>query len=99
MYLPSVNTQRTPTISYISQQQFKDLGGTVDLVCSVQYSQDYPVLWIKVNKNRDEQMPISTNSALIIRDSRFALRSDPSASTYTLQVLISIFYNLQFILL
>ncbi|OXU21667.1 hypothetical protein TSAR_011671 [Trichomalopsis sarcophagae] len=82
----SVYSQRTPTISYISQEQIKDIGGTVEFVCSVQYSQDYPVLWIKVNKNREDQLPISTNTALIIRDSRFAIRSDPSSSTYTLQI-------------
>ncbi|XP_058800796.1 lachesin-like [Phymastichus coffea] len=84
--LQSVYTQRTPTISYISQEQIKDIGSTVEFVCSVQYSQDYPVLWIKINKNREDQLPISTNTALIIRDSRFALRSDASSSTYTLQI-------------
>ena len=79
-------SQRTPTISYISQEQIKDIGATVEFECSVQYSQDYPVLWIKVNRNREDQLPISTNTALIIRDSRFALRSDAATSTYTLQV-------------
>lgn len=82
----AVVSQRTPTISYISQEQIKDIGGTVDFHCSVQYSQDYPVLWIKINKDRGDQLPISTNTALIIRDSRFALRSDTASSTYTLQV-------------
>ncbi|XP_014233569.1 lachesin-like [Trichogramma pretiosum] len=84
--LRSANSQRTPTISYISQEQIKDIGSTVEFVCSVQYSQDYPVLWIKLTKNREDQLPISTNTALIIRDSRFALRSDSSSSTYTLQI-------------
>ncbi len=32
------NAQRTPSISYISQEQIKDIGGTVELDCSVQYS-------------------------------------------------------------
>jgi neuronal growth regulator 1 len=31
--------QRTPTISYISQEQIKDIGGTAELECSVQYAQ------------------------------------------------------------
>lgn len=82
-----MHSQRTPTISYISQEQIKDIGGTVEFVCSTQYTQDYPVLWIKVNKNREDQLPISTNTALIIRDSRFALRSDTASSSYTLQVI------------
>nr|CAD7601727.1 unnamed protein product [Timema genevievae] len=78
--------QRTPTISYISQEQIKDIGGVVELECSVQYAQDYPVLWMKVDRNRiTEPLPISTGSSLIIRDSRFALRYDTASSTYTLQ--------------
>ncbi|KAJ8668175.1 hypothetical protein QAD02_009838 [Eretmocerus hayati] len=84
--LRTVHSQRTPTISYITQEQIKDIGGTVEFACSVQYSQDYPVLWIKVSGNREDQLPISTNTALIIRDSRFSLRSDPSGNTYTLQI-------------
>nr|CAD7570475.1 unnamed protein product [Timema californicum] len=80
--------QRTPTISYISQEQIKDIGGVVELECSVQYAQDYPVLWMKVDRNRiTEPLPISTGSSLIIRDSRFALRYDTASSTYTLQTL------------
>lgn len=42
------NAQRTPSISYISQEQIKDIGGTVELECSVQYAQDYSVIWMKV---------------------------------------------------
>lgn len=78
--------QRTPTISYISQEQIKDIGETVELICSVQYAQDYPVLWIKLNKdNGHEQVALSTGTALIIRDSRFSLKHD-TASSYTLQI-------------
>lgn len=79
--------QRTPTISYISQEQIKDIGGTVELDCSVQYGQEYPVLWVRINRNRNnDPLFISTGSTLIIKDSRFALRYDMSSSTYTLQV-------------
>ncbi|XP_049838500.1 lachesin [Schistocerca gregaria] len=82
-----VYAQRTPTISRISQEQIKDIGGTVELECSVQYAQDYPVLWMKVDRNRQvDPLPISTGSSLIIRDSRFALRYDTASSTYTLQI-------------
>lgn len=79
--------QRTPTISYITQLQIKDIGETVELQCSVQYGQDYPVLWIKVNKHSGyDQLPLSTNGALIVKDSRFAIRYDQASSTYTLQI-------------
>jgi hypothetical protein len=83
----SVAAQRTPTISYISQEQIKDIGETVELQCSVQYAQEYPILWIKVNKeNVHEQVALSTGTALIIRDSRFSLKYDTASTTYILQV-------------
>ncbi|XP_046382587.1 lachesin isoform X1 [Ischnura elegans] len=79
--------QRTPTISYISQEQIKDIGGTVELECSVQYAQDYPVVWMKMDRARiTPPVPLSSGSSLIIRDSRLALRYDPHSSTYTLQI-------------
>ncbi|XP_044017946.1 lachesin isoform X2 [Aphidius gifuensis] len=85
-FFHTITCQRTPTISYISQEQIKDIGGTVELQCSVQYGQDYPVLWIKANKGGLDQLPLSTRTSLIIRDSRFALRYDTATSTYTLQI-------------
>ncbi|XP_066593308.1 lachesin [Prorops nasuta] len=86
VFLHTVTCQRTPTISYISQVQIKDIGDTVDLLCSVQYGHDYPVLWIKVNKDSSDQLPLSSSTSLIIRDSRFALKYDTASSTYTLQI-------------
>lgn len=57
------------------------------MVCSVQYAQDYPVLWMRIDRSRQSDgLPISTGSTLIIRDSRFSLRYDTASSTYTLQV-------------
>lgn len=79
--------QRSPTISYISQEQITDIGGTVELRCAVQYAENYPVLWMRINRNRNnDPLPISTGSTLIIKDSRFSLRHDIASSTYTLQV-------------
>ncbi|XP_023024885.1 lachesin [Leptinotarsa decemlineata] len=79
--------QRSPTISYITQTQIKDIGGTVELSCSVQYTADYSVIWMKVDKNQNSySLPISTGSSLILHDSRFSLRYDPSSSTYVLQI-------------
>ena len=45
-YLFLAYGQRTPTISHITQQQIRDIGGQVDLDCSVHYANDYPVLWV-----------------------------------------------------
>ncbi|XP_055323119.1 lachesin [Sitodiplosis mosellana] len=78
--------QRTPSISYITQEQIKDIGGTVELDCSVQYAQEYTVLWVKNIRERGDPVFLSTGSSLVIRDSRFALRYVPSSSTYTLQI-------------
>lgn len=86
-FLQAVSGQRTPTISYISQEQIKDIGETVEFQCSVQYAQEYPVLWTKVNKdNENDPLPLSHGSSLIIRDTRFTLRYDESSSTFILQV-------------
>ncbi|XP_045770537.1 lachesin [Maniola jurtina] len=81
------NGQRTPTISHITQEQIRDIGGQVDLDCSVHYAQDYPVLWVKYDRLKTtESLPLSTNSGLIVRDSRFSLRYDDASATYTLSI-------------
>lgn len=79
--------QRTPSISHITQEQIKDIGGTVELECSVQYAKEYTVLWTKTMHDRaTDTVFLSTGSSLVIKDSRFALRYDPASSTYTLQI-------------
>ncbi|XP_037948758.1 lachesin-like [Teleopsis dalmanni] len=77
------HAQRTPTISYITQEQIKDIGGTVEFDCSVQYAKEYTVLWIKTDT---DPVFLSTGSTLVIKDSRFAMRYDPNSSTYKLQI-------------
>lgn len=82
-----VTGQRFPTISYISQEKVIDIGGSIELECSVQYVRDFPVLWIKMdNVDPSRTIPLSTGSNLIVKDSRFSLRYDQASSTYTLQV-------------
>lgn len=82
--------QRTPSISYISQEQIKDIGGTVELECSVQYAREYSVIWSKVGVGNDrsgtDTVFLSTGSSLVIKDSRFALRYDQASTTFTLQI-------------
>lgn len=87
LLLPAISfAQRTPSISHITQEQIKDIGGAVELECSVQYAKEYTVLWVKTGRDRADSLFLSTGSSLVIKDSRFALRYDPSSSTYTLQV-------------
>lgn len=83
----SVFAQRSPTISYISQEQIKDIGGSVDFSCSVQYSQDYPVVWAKIDKSKiTEPVHISHGTTLVLRESRYRIQLNKETSTYTLSV-------------
>lgn len=82
-----VNSQRTPTISHITQKPIKDIGGTAELTCSVLYAMEFPVLWIKVDARKVfDPVILSQGSTLIIKDSRFSLRQDIESTSYTLQV-------------
>ncbi|XP_053662636.1 lachesin [Anopheles marshallii] len=81
-----VRGQRTPTISYITQEQIKDIGGTVELDCSVLYASDYSVHWVKTSNDRSDVVFLSTGSSLVLKDSRFSLRYDLSSTSYTLQI-------------
>ncbi|KAG8231049.1 hypothetical protein J437_LFUL011172 [Ladona fulva] len=79
--------QRTPTISYISQEQIKDIGSTVDLECSVQYGLDYPVAWLRVDDaGISGALPISSGTTLIVPNNRFSITFDRQSSTYRLQI-------------
>jgi len=87
LFAAIVSCQRNPTISYISREQIANIGGTVNLECSVQYGQDYPVLWVKLDPtNPSGSLTLSSGSGMIIRENRFSMRYDPASSTYTLQV-------------
>lgn len=81
-----VDAQRTPSISHITQEQIKDIGGTVQLDCSVQYATDFSVTWTKTNPQRTDTVFLSTGSSLVLKDTRFSLRYDLASSTYTLQI-------------
>uniref|UniRef100_A0A8D8ZRN9 Lachesin n=1 Tax=Cacopsylla melanoneura TaxID=428564 RepID=A0A8D8ZRN9_9HEMI len=82
-----VTCQRSPTISYISQEQIKDIAQTADLKCSVQYADEYPVIWMKMDTaKKQEPLPISMSGSLIIHDSRFQLTFDSESSTYMLSI-------------
>ncbi len=89
----SLLAQQTPTIFHITQEQIKDIGGTIQLECSVQYAEEYTVVWIKTIKTVNERTGsifLSTDGYLVIKDSRFTLRhvggDDPPSSNYTLQI-------------
>jgi hypothetical protein len=40
--------ERRPTISFISQPEIiADIGDQIEMKCSVQYAEDFPVVWLK----------------------------------------------------
>lgn len=85
--------QRTPTISHITQKPIKDIGDTVELICSVVYGMEFPVLWDKYDKKKTtEPVLLSTGRTLFIKDSRFSLSQETDIalqkdiSYYILQV-------------
>lgn len=78
--------QRAPSITFISEDQEVDVGGIVELVCSVQYGTEYSVNWLKTGKNPNDQVFISWGTSLVLKESRFALLYDGASATYTVMI-------------
>lgn len=86
-FISKVDAQQNPSIVHITPGQVVDLGDTIDLSCSVQYASNYPIIWLKLNDNPNNQpLFISRDAALTVIDYRYSIRHDDSSSTYTLQV-------------
>ncbi|XP_040581591.1 lachesin [Lepeophtheirus salmonis] len=47
-FLMIVESQRTPTISFISSNITKAIGSTINMHCSVLYATEFPTLWLKL---------------------------------------------------
>lgn len=74
--------QRAPSITYISEDQVVDVGGTVELSCSVQYGTEFSVIWLKQGSRSNEHIFLSTGTSLVVKESRFALLYDGASATY-----------------
>lgn len=88
-----VQAQQNPTISFITKEKVVEIGDTLTLSCTVQFSNDYPVHWIKINsENQDNNLFISRGSTVNIINSRYSVTVDhsyspySSSSTYTLRI-------------
>jgi len=79
---------RRPTISFITQPEIvTDIGGTVEMKCSVQYARDFPVVWMKLDPvDRNNDLSITHGTSLILNDPRFNIDLDKRDSTYTLRI-------------
>lgn len=63
--------QQNPTISYVNPDKVVNIGDTVDLQCSVQYTYGFPVIWAKIDPNNpSNNLFISRKSSLSIPDNR-----------------------------
>lgn len=81
------SAQRNPAITYISEDQAVNLGSTVELACSVQYATGlYPVQWVKSGKSSKDNYILSTDTSLVVKESRFAALYDGASSTYTVLI-------------
>jgi len=86
-----VNGQdRRPTISFITQPEIvTDIGATAEMECSVQYAQDYPVIWMKLDEDDgtgNNDLPITSGTTLILTNERFNIDLDKATSTYKLRI-------------
>jgi neuronal growth regulator 1 len=79
---------RRPTISFITQPEIvTDIGGDIEMKCTIQYASDYPVIWMKLDSlDRSNDLPITTGTTLILRDPRFNVEYEKQTSTYTLKI-------------
>jgi len=80
--------ERRPTISFITQPEIvTDIGGSIRMLCSVQYGGDYPVNWMKLDSlDRNNDLTVSTGTTMILPDPRFRITLDKGTSTYTLHI-------------
>ncbi len=83
-----VAQHRRPTISFITQPEIvTDIGGTAEMVCTIQYAQEYPVIWMKLDPvDRNNDLTITTGTTLILTDPRFHIDYDAPTSSYTLRI-------------
>merc|ERR1712106_760367 len=85
----TVNRQnRRPTISFITQPEIvTDIGGEIEMLCTIQYASDYPVIWMKLDSvDRSNDLTITTGTTLILKDPRFHIKHVKETSTYTLRI-------------
>merc|ERR1712198_338977 len=82
------NQNRRPTISFITQPEIvTDIGGTVEMKCTIQYASDYPVIWMKLDSvDRNNDLTVTVGTTLILKDPRFNIDLDKETSTYTLRI-------------
>lgn len=85
----STDAQDLPEIGFISPDAVTDIGGDVELTCTIRKQQQYPVSWIRLGKSVGASpVVISRGPELQVADQRFSLTQDKDAgsSSYTLAI-------------
>ncbi|XP_054712586.1 lachesin-like isoform X2 [Uloborus diversus] len=81
------SAQRSPTISFISKEKVVNIGDTVELECTVQYAQDYSVVWLKTDpENPSDNLFISSGTNQIVPGDRYTVRHDDNTGTFILKI-------------
>jgi hypothetical protein len=79
-----VQSQQNPSISFISKEQVVEIGDTLKLKCVTQYARDYPVHWIKENKeNRHNYLFISKGSTINVPNSRYSIGIEDAQNSWS----------------
>ena len=71
--LAGVDSQnRRPTISFITQPEIvTDIGGDIEMKCTIQYASDFPVIWMKLDSvDRNNDLTLTHGTTQILTDPR-----------------------------
>lgn len=78
-----VTAQQNPSISFISKEQVVEIGDSVELRCTTQYANDYPLTWIKIDpENQNNNLFISRGQTINIPHSRYSVKVENQPSSY-----------------
>ena len=63
---------RRPTISFITQPEIvTDIGGDIEMKCTIQYASDFPVIWMKLDSvDRNNDLTLTHGTTQILTDPR-----------------------------
>jgi len=79
--------QQNPTITFISKEKVVNIGDTTELLCTVQYAREYPVVWIRVNRdNPNQYLFISRGTSVLVPESRYSVKYDERKLTNVLTI-------------
>ena len=94
----ATGSDRRPTISFITQPEIvTDIGGSVEMKCSVQYGQEFPVNWMKLDSlDRNNDLLISTGTTMIFPDPRLVKKLPFTIYLYSeCEILVKVFSELE----